>query len=112
MALRFLAFLPVLICALWPQGVVLCTAADGHRGFEPGCAPVCPAGDEGPDHCDDVAPPDLRVPPAAATAEAPGPSGFLAFRGPPVPEMAVRRGPARFPSGLPPEFLRSTVLVV
>jgi len=48
-------FLAVLVCALWPQGLVLCVGEDGHVEFEPGGAPCCPdESQDGPD-CEDCA---------------------------------------------------------
>ena len=45
--------LAVAICTLWPQGIVLCVAEQGHVELEPGGAPCCP--DESQDEHDDCA---------------------------------------------------------
>lgn len=66
--------LAVGVCALWPQGLVLCVGEAGHAEVEPGCTPCCPADrpdvpdeDGQDDDCRDFESPELTaVTPAPA----------------------------------------------
>jgi len=72
MSVRILILLlAVAVCALWPQGLVLCVGDHGHVGLEPDCAPCCPVGREDCVDCRAYESPDLAT--VAANPTVPGP---------------------------------------
>jgi len=70
----------VAVCALWPQGLVLCVGDRGHIDLEPGGAPCCPDESHGRDDdcadCRDYESPDLTA--AGGNPHLPPPSLFAA----------------------------------
>jgi hypothetical protein len=101
-------------CVLWPQGVLLCVGAEGHVEFELEGAPCCDdePGDAGEcEDCADTGRPDASTSAPPRGLDAPAPADGEATLAGTAPS-ASRVTEAPIPLGVPPELLRSVVLVV
>lgn len=117
MSLRiFLLGLAVAICALWPQGLVLCVGEPGHVELEPGCTPCCPADrtdqeqdGEGSEDCRDFESPELTSSTPAPAMPAPCVLADLA-------DLTPDASPASANTGLTvrsgPDDLRTVIQIV
>ena len=107
-----IALLATILCALWPQGVVVCTGEDGHIELELSGAPCCP--DEPVDgtdceSCTDHLAPDFTVAPVAAALPQSIPTRHLIDPGAEAPLASP--GDAVTPK-TPVASLRSVVILV
>jgi hypothetical protein len=106
------------ICALWPQGLVLCVGGQGHIDFEFEGAPCCPEDEAGHGdeedrdcaNCRDYGSPDLAT--AGGHAALPTPAPAAAVHVDAVPEGS----PPATVHATPPRpdlaALRSVLLVI
>jgi len=89
MAFRLILLcIAVAVCALWPQGLVLCVGDSGHIDFEPGSAPCCPDEERGGDDdcadCRDYDSPELTG--AGSSHHLPPPALFATSGDAPTPD--------------------------